>query len=331
MESFDLVIIGGGPVGLFSAFYAGRRNMKTSIIEASGELGGQPCNLYPEKEILDVPGLKKISGLEFTKRLIEQAESDHLTIIDQTKVENYEGDLAQGFKLRCDGSRGKEEILARSILITTGMGEITPRFLEVGGEERLKDKGVYYYLKTKELVSGKKVVVVGGGDSALDWLDLIDDVASEVHLVHRRDEFRAQEESIKKLKKSKAKLHLNAHITQIYGEEQVTGVQVLNTAGEKEEITCDVVLVAIGFHINLGSIGKWPLEMEKGSIVVKSDMETSVPGIFAAGDVAYTPGVGSSKLIVIGFGQGAIAVNTAKTRIDPAAAFFPGHSTGWKL
>lgn len=327
--NYDLIIIGGGPVGLFAAFYAGRRNLKTAIIETAQNLGGQPLALYPEKMILDLPGFKQICGQEFSERMIEQAQSEMLTVYTQTQVESYTGDLDNGFQLKCIGEAGPFTLQTRSILVTTGVGEISPRLLEVKGEDLFTQKGLYYFLTNTNLVRGKRVVVAGGGDSALDWVEMIHNIADEVHLVHRRDQFRAQEESIKQLHQSSARIHLNAQITDIMGDTHVTGVRI-SSATEAYDIPCDIILVAFGFHINLGPIAQWPLEKEKGSIRVLADMETSIPGIFAAGDVAFAPGVGSSKLLVIGMAQATIAVNTAKTRLDPKAKFFPGHSTNWK-
>lgn len=330
MQKFDLTIIGGGPVGLFSAFYACRRGMKTAIIEALPEVGGQPLNLYPEKEILDIPGIQNISGLDLSKSLFEQAQSINLTILTETKAQSYTGDLKEGFVLKCNTPGGDIEIISRAIVITTGVGEIKPREIDAPGEKEFDNKGVYYYLKDSAIVNNKRVVVVGGGDSALDWVNHISSRVKTIDLVHRSDAFRAQEESLRALELKNIYLHLNSRITKIHGTDFVTGVDIINNADETMHIKCDLVLAALGFHINLGSMSNWPLQTEKGSIVVKVNMETSVPGIFAAGDVTYTPGLGNSKLFVIGFSQATIAVNTAKTLIDTKASFFPGHSTSWK-
>ncbi len=330
MEKYDLVIIGGGPVGLFAAFYAGRRNMKTLMVEASEALGGLPYLIYSEKVILDIPGFSQVTGYELSKRLVEQSQSEMLTVMTETKVLSHEGNLESGFTLHCACKDGPKDIQASTVLIATGAGEISPRTIGVPGEESLKDKGVHYFIKSKEAIKGKKVVVIGGGDSALDWVDLVEDVAEEVRLVHRREEFRAQEESVRRLMASKTKLHLNAEVKAIHGEASVTAVEIFTEGTGSEIVGCDVVIIAFGFRIQLETLNSWGLELESGGIVVNQMMETNIPGIFAAGDVAYTPGVGSTKLIAIGFAQGTIAVNTAKTRIDPKAKFFPGHSTAWK-
>jgi thioredoxin reductase len=330
LKIYDLVIVGGGPVGLFASFYAGRRNMSTLIIEASDSLGGLPQTIYSEKWILDIPGFSNITGYDLSKRLIEQAQSDYLTIRTNTKVKSYQGDLSGGFTLHCEGVDGSEQIQARTILLATGVGQISSRKIGVPGEEEFKDNGVYYSIKSKDSVRGNKVVVVGGGDSALDWVDLIHDVASEIHLVHRREDFRAQEESVRRLMSSKVQLHLNAEVKAIEGSDAVQSVQILYKQGHKGTIPCEVVIVAFGFHIELDSLEQWGLKTEKEGVVVNHSMETNIPGVFAAGDVAFTPGIGTTKLIAIGFGQGTISVNTAKSRIDPKALFYPGHSTNWK-
>jgi ferredoxin/flavodoxin---NADP+ reductase len=330
MENFDLVIVGGGPIGLFSAFYAGRRNMKTLIVEAADVLGGLPYTIYPEKWILDVPGFPLVTGYDLSKRLVEQAQSDMVTVKTQATILSYEGSLEAGFKINYieDGVPG--QLSARTILLATGVGKITPRTLDVPGEETLQDRGVHYFIGSTDIVRGKRVVVVGGGDSALDWVDLMQGEASDIHLVHRRAEFRAQEESVRRLMDSAAQLHLNAEVSRIVGDEQVTSVEVIYKDGRLEVIPCDVVIIAFGFRVELGSLNDWGLEMDKGYVVVNHSMETNIPGIFAAGDVTCSPGIGSTKLLAIGFAQGTIAVNMAKMRSDSKAAFFPGHSTNWK-
>jgi len=326
MKKYDIVIIGGGPVGLFAAFYAGRRGMSTLIIEASDTLGGQPNTIYSEKWILDIPGQLRVTGYDLTKRLIEQAQSPYLTTLLNTKVISCQGSLEQGFTITCQNVQ--DNILASSVLIATGVGEITPQRIGLPREDTLK--GVHYYLQSKSIITGKKVVVLGGGDSALDWADFADGVASETHLVHRRDEFRAQEQSVRRLMASNVNLHLNGQVAALHGDDQLKGVDIQHKDSQLKHIPCDVLVVSFGFKIQLGGLENWGLTIEQNGVVVDNTLETNIPGIFAAGDVAHTPGLGNSKLIAIGFGQATIAVNAAKTRIDPKAKFFPGHSTNWK-
>ena len=329
MNVYDLIIVGGGPVGLFAAFYAGRRHMKTLVIEAADTLGGLPYSLYSEKWILDVPGFSQITGYDLSQKLIEQAQSDMLTVMTSTQVLSCEGDLSQGFIVSCQRDGKPVHIKTASLLLATGMGKITPRKMNVPGEDRFFSHGLDYSLRSLDEARGKRVVITGGGDSALDWADMLDGVAAEVRLVHRREDFRAQEESVRRLKASGVILHLNSQITSILGDQVVEGVEVLNDQKIKQTYPCDKVIVSFGAKIQLETFTSWGLCMEEGGLLVNNAMETNKPGIFAAGDVVYTPGVGSTKLIAIGFAQGVIAVNTAKTRIDPQARFFPGHSTAW--
>jgi len=354
---FDVTIIGGGPVGLFAAFYAGLRQMSVKIIDSLEELGGQLTALYPEKFVFDVAGFPKIYARDLAKNLIEQAMEYRPTIslgetvktltalktADDAKdaPPEIQGVVAEGRTVYCIKSDHGVHY-TRTIIISAGAGAFAPRKLSFGSDKAMEAKvaamenrGLYYSCKSKSLFADKRVLIAGGGDSAIDWaLNLRETAAggdgSGIILVHRRDQFRAHEDSVQKLQMTKAKILTFGEIRDVIAEHGHVKAVVLENTQTKETRTfeVDAVLVQFGFISSLGPIKDWPLDIVKSSIRVNHLLESNLPGIFAVGDVAtFEKPEAKLKLIVTGFGEAAIAVCAAKTRLDPHAKMFPGHSS----
>lgn len=321
---YDIIIIGAGPAGLFGAFYAGMRHMSTLIIDSLPEMGGQLVTLYPEKYVYDVPGFPKILAKDLARNLIEQAMQYNPAVQLEEQVVGLQ---------YVDGEKPIIEVVTtgctyqgRSVLVAAGVGAFAPNKLKVDGLEAFEGKGVYYFIKDKSVFKDKRLLVVGGGDSAVDWALSMHDIASKVTLIHRRDGFRAHESSIQQLFTSPVDVKLFNELQSVHGNEFVERATIINNkTQEMEDLDVDAILLNLGFKADLGPIKEWGLDIEKRSIVVDEHLATNIPGVYAAGDIAGT----SVKLdlIAIGFGQAVIAVNSAKTFVDPTAKLFPGHSS----
>ena len=320
---FDVTIIGGGPVGLFTAFYGGMRQASVKIIESLPQLGGQLSALYPEKYIYDVAGFPKILAQDLVNNLKEQTSKFEPTICLEQAVLNVEKQADGIFKLTTD----KEVHYSKTVIITAGNGAFQPRRLELDDAPKYEGKNLHYFVDDLNKFAGKKVVVCGGGDSAVDWALMLEPIAEEVTIVHRRDKFRAHEHSVENLKNSNVIIKTPYIPSELVGDGEVITQIVLEDAnGEhKETIDVDDVLVTFGFVSSLGPIKEWGLDIEKNSIIVNSKMETNIPGIYAAGDICTYDG--KVKLIASGFGEAPTAINNAKTYMDPKARVQPLHST----
>lgn len=321
----DLTIIGGGPTGLFAAFYAGVRGMSTRIVDSLPELGGQLMALYPEKYIFDVGGFPKVLAKDLVRGLVEQAMQFEPEIVldDEVRDLEREGDT---FVLRARTG----EYRSRTVVVAGGKGAFEPRELDVPGYEDFLHRGVHYAVKDPAAFAGQRVLIVGGGDSALDWALILKDHCSKVVLVHRREGFRAHEASVAQMEAACAagemELLTYHEVRSIGGNGTVESVTVFdNRTDQDTELEADAVLTFLGFKPDLGPIKRWGLELAKNRIVVNQLMETSVPGIYAAGDVVDYPG--KLDLIATGFSEAAIAVNNAVHRVNPDARVNPGHST----
>jgi thioredoxin reductase (NADPH) len=321
-EPYDLAIIGGGPSGLFAAFYAGLRGMRTLLVEALPELGGQLAVLYPEKYIYDVPGFPKILARDLVKLLVEQAMQFNPTVRLEEQVTNI---VPGGEKLMTLSTTGGE-YATRSILIAAGVGAFAPNKLDAPGVARLEGKGVSYFVRSKAGFAGKRMLIAGGGDSAVDWALNLQDTAQNITLIHRRDQFRAHEGSLRDLAASRTDVRLFYELREVHGDDRVEGVTIVNNQTKEElYLPMDAELLQLGFKADMGPIKNWGLSLEKRSLRVNTSMATNMPGVYAAGDIAG--GDVKLDLIAVGFGQAAIAVNSAKTYIDPKARLFPGHSS----
>ncbi|MGK9182098.1 NAD(P)/FAD-dependent oxidoreductase [Priestia filamentosa] len=319
---FDLTIIGGGPVGLFTAFYAGMRQASVKIIESLPQLGGQLSALYPEKYIYDIAGFPKIRAQELIHNLKEQMSEFNPTICLNQSVNKLEKESNGVFKL----ITSTDTHYSKAIIITAGNGAFQPRKLELPEEGKYVQSNLHYFVDDLNKFAGKQVVIFGGGDSAVDWALMLEPIAEKVTLVHRRDKFRAHEHSVKTLSKSKVNVLTPFVPVELIGDKKIEQVLLEEVKGERKEIIdVDEVIVNYGFLSSLGPIKDWGLALEKNSIIVNSKMETNVEGIYAAGDICtYT---GKVKLIASGFGEAPTAVSNAKVYIDPTAKVQPLHST----
>jgi ferredoxin/flavodoxin---NADP+ reductase len=322
---YDLTIIGGGPAGIFTAFYGGMRQCSVKIIESMPQLGGQLAALYPEKYIYDVAGFSKVRAQELVNSLVEQAQHFSPAIALEERVLDLKK-LEDKFEVVTD----KGTHYSKAVIITAGVGAFEPRRLENPEAAGFEGKNLHYFVNDLNMFAGKRVVVFGGGDSAVDWALMLEPIAKEVHIIHRRDKFRAHEHSVENLMNSKVNVLTPYELKELRGGERIEEVVIYeNKSKEEKVIPVDAVVVNFGFISSLGPIKNWGLELEKGSIVVNSKMETNIPGIYAAGDIATYPG--KIKLIAVGFGEAPTAVNNAKTYIDPDAKVQPGHSSSMSI
>ncbi|SLL35597.1 thioredoxin-disulfide reductase [Mycobacteroides abscessus subsp. abscessus] len=319
---YDITVIGGGPVGMFTAFYGGMRQATVKIIESLPALGGQLTALYPEKYIYDIAGFPKIRAQELVDNLEEQMKKFEQSIVLEQAVQTVEKQGDGIFKITTD----KEVHYSKTIIITAGNGAFQPRKLELEQAKDYENNNLYYFINDLNQFAGKKVMVFGGGDSAVDWALMLEPIADTVYLAHRRDKFRAHEHSVENLKNSKVNIKTPYIPSELVGDEEIKQVILENvTTQEKEIIDVDAVIVNYGFVSSLGPIKEWGFDIQKNSIVVNSKMETNIPGIYAAGDICTYDG--KVKLIATGFGEAPTAVNNAKTYMDPKARVQPLHST----
>lgn len=326
MNLVDVTIIGGGPCGLFASFYAGLRGMSVRIIDSLPELGGQLTALYPEKYVYDMPGFPKVLAKDLAANLIAQGTQFDPELVLEETAERLEREDDHYVLVTAKGKR----LPTRTVIISAGAGAFSPTKIGIEREEEFAGVGVHYGVRDKSVFKDKRLVIVGGGDSAFDWCLNLMDVAKEITLVHRRDVFKAHEDSVEKVKASPVQMKLFRAVQELHGNGSLTGVTLLDTqTKETEHHEADHVIVNIGFKSSLGPLKEWGLQIEKNQIVVNDQYETNLPGVFAVGDVCT---FGSKiKLIATGVGEAATAVCFAKTRLDPAAKLFPGHSSDMNL
>ncbi|HEX2092927.1 MAG TPA: NAD(P)/FAD-dependent oxidoreductase [Longimicrobiaceae bacterium] len=328
----DVTIVGGGPTGLFAAFYAGLRGISCRIVDALPQLGGQLMALYPEKYIFDVGGLPRILAKDLARNMIEQGTQFGPEVVLETEVQTL---VREDGLLRLGTPRG--EFLSRTVVITAGKGALTPRVLECPGWEELSRarSGVYTHVHQPEEFRGRRVLLVGGGDSAVDWVLGLQGIASEVTLIHRRNEFRAHSASVREMRaleaQGKVSILTPFEVRALEGDGACVRRATLfdNQTNEERTLEVDAVVALLGFKPDLGPIGTWGLELEKNSIKVSQVMETNIPGVYAAGDVVHYPG--KLELIATGYGEAAVAVNNAVHFLNPKARVNPGHSTNLKI
>jgi thioredoxin reductase len=313
--SVDVLIVGAGPVGLFGAYYAGVRGLSTAVLDSLPEPGGQITAMYPEKAIFDVAGFPAIRGRELVANLVAQAAPfSPGYLLGQQAIGMERGD-----QLVVTTSTGAR-VRTKAIIVTGGIGTFTPRPLPTG--EELLGHGVVHFVPDPSEYAGLDVVIVGGGDSAVDWALLLEPIAKSVAIVHRRAAFRAHPHSVEVLAATSVRMVTEAQVARVVGD-PVSAVHV--TVGDVlHELPCDRLVAALGFIANLGPLLEWGMKIEqKRHIVVDTTMASSVPGVFASGDICEYPG--KVRLIATGFGEVATAVNNAVAYIDPSASVFPGH------
>ena len=320
-ELFDVAIIGGGPVGQYAAYYAGLRGMKTKVIDSLPQLGGQLSALYPEKYIFDVAGYAKVYARDLVDNLSEQMMQYGPTLALDEKVVK----LTSNGVITMETEKGRMHY-AKSAIIAAGVGAFMPRKIAQAGLEELEGRGLHYFVTDKSVLAGKRLLVVGGGDSAFDWTLNLHDSAQSIMQIHRSDKYKAHEDTIEKVLALPIDFKPFHEVKQVHGEEHVEGVTIFdNRTKEEFYYPCDEILFSLGFLTNLGPIKQWGFEIVGNSINVNTRMETNITGVYGAGDIVTYDG--KLKLIATGFGEAATAVNHAKAHVDPAAKVNPGHSS----
>jgi ferredoxin/flavodoxin---NADP+ reductase len=313
----DITIIGAGPVGLAAAYYAGHRDATVCMVESLGQLGGQVAAVYPEKHVYDVAGHPKILGQKLVDLCVEQGLQFGADVHLGEEVANLERIAQNGEDLLSLTTHSGKRFLSRALIITAGHGAFEPRKLEIEDIDSWEGRGLHYFVRRKDVFRGKTCVIVGGGDSALDWtLGLQDTADLPITLVHRRDRFRALESSMNEARRLEAEgavRILTPHeVREVHGDGTIEAVTIENTAtGEVARHDCDALITLLGFVSHLGAIAEWGIELE-GKRQIKIDpmtCETSMPRVYAAGDVAGYPG--KITLITVGMGEAAIAANNA--------------------
>lgn len=323
-KQYDITIIGGGPVGLIAAFYAGLRGMTVKIIESLSELGGQPAILYPEKVIYDIPAYPALTGAELTDNLIKQISrfEDRTTVCLKEEVQSFEKNN-QGFTIQTN----KGQHSSKAIIIACGNGAFAPRTLGLEGEESFAEKNIFYNVHQLDQFAGKNVVICGGGDSAVDWALALYGLAESVTIVHRRDAFRAHEHSVELLKASGVKILTPYIPNQLIGENGQVSQIVLQKVKSEDSLTLDLdaLIVSFGFSTSNKNLKNWQLDYKRSSILVNHLYQTNQEGVFAIGDAADYEG--KVDLIATGFGEAPIAVNQAINYIYPERDNRIVHST----
>ena len=325
-ETKDITIIGGGPTGIFASFYAGMRGATAQIVDALPELGGQLTALYPEKYIFDVAGVPRVLAKDLVRSLVEQAAQFHQPAHLGQRVVGLEQD-GDGFVLVTETDR----FPSRAVLVAAGIGAFSPRRLPQPFAADWYGHGVHEVVKDPEAFRGRRVVIIGGGDSAFDWAHQLLGRAASVTLVHRSDRFRAHAATVAEVTAAagagRAELLTYCELAAIRGGNGTLEAITISDRKAKtsRDIPCDAVLPMLGFVSDIGPLAGWGLSIEKDEIVVNSQMETGRPGIYAAGDITTYPG--KLKLIATGFAEAATAVNQAVHWIYPEKKVDPGHSS----
>ncbi len=314
---YDITIIGAGPVGLSAAYYAGHREATVCILESLEQLGGQVAAVYPEKHVYDVAGHPKIQGQALVDLCAEQGLQYGAEVLLGEEVR----ELVSGDETLTIATASGKSIETRTIIVTAGHGAFEPRKLGIDGIDEWEGRGLHYFVRQKDVFAGKSCVIVGGGDSALDWtLGLQDTANLPITLVHRRDRFRGLESSVTEARRleeeGKVRIFTTAEVREARGDGVLASVVIEETeTGELTEVPCEALITLLGFHSHLGSIADWGLELHGKRQVLVNPMtcETTLPGVYAAGDVAGYEG--KITLITIGMGEAAIAANNAIARI----------------
>jgi thioredoxin reductase (NADPH) len=317
MIQTDICIIGAGPVGLFAIFEAGLLKMRCHVIDYLPQVGGQLSEIYPKKPIYDIPGFPTVMAQELVDNLMKQAEPFHPTFTLGERVESLEQQEDGTFLIT---SNEGTQIKAKVVAIAGGLGCFEPRKPDLENLAQFENKGVDYIVKDPEKYRNKRVVIAGGGDSALDWAIYLADVCSEISLVHRGETFRGAPDSADKVKKlsdeGRLRLYLNSNVTALHGENHLNAVTISNKSGESTLVETDYFLPLFGLSPKLGPIANWGLNLDKNAIVVNTeDYSTGVRGIYAIGDINTYPG--KLKLILCGFHEAALMMQSAYEIVNP--------------
>lgn len=324
--SVDLLIVGAGPVGLFAAYYAGFRGLTVAVVDSLPEPGGQVTAMYPEKQIFDIAGFPAVRGRELVERLVAQARPfDPVYVLGNRAdvLERLPGEDVGPGSFVVVTNQGKR-LAAKAVIIAGGIGTFSPRPLPAA--KKYEGKGLAYFVRSFDEYAGADVVIVGGGDSAFDWAQALHPVATSVTLVHRRSTFRAHPRTVDAVRSTGVEIITDAQVSKVLGGEGIESVEVVEKDDGVRAMPCQKVIAALGFTANLGPLLEWGVTVEsRRHIPVDSAMRTDVPGVFSAGDINDYPG--KVRLIAVGFGEAATAVNNAAHHINPRTSIFPGHST----
>lgn len=330
MIKTDILIIGAGPTGLFAVFEAGLLKLKCHLIDALPQIGGQLAEIYPKKPIYDIPGFPEVLAGELVDNLMEQCKQFQPGFTLGERAETIEKLEDGSFVVTTNkGTRHNAPVVA----IAGGLGSFEPRKPLIHNLEDFEGKGVDYFIKNPEKYRDKKVIIAGGGDSALDWSIFLAEIASEVTLIHRRNEFRGALDSVEKVQELKNNGKINlitpAEVIGLLGDRKLKGVVVSQAQHiQKEfEIECDKFIPLFGLAPKLGPISNWGLEIEKNAIKVNNslDYQTNIPGIFAIGDVNIYPG--KLKLILCGFHEATLMCQAAYQIINPGKKYVLKYTT----
>ena len=327
VEQTDVAIIGAGPVGLFAVFECGMLKMRCHVLDALELAGGQCTALYPEKPIYDIPGYPRIEASELVRQLEAQAAPFKPVYHLGHQVEKV---TAAGDRFRVETANGVA-VDAAAVIIAAGVGAFGPNRPPLAGIEAYEGKSVHYLVKRREDFRGKRIVIAGGGDAALDWVLSLAELAEHIYVIHRRPKFRAAPESVARMealaKAGKVELVVPYQLHGLEGEGgQLSAVTVATLDGAVRRLEADTLLPFFGLAMNLGPIARWGLNLDHNHILVDpASSETSVPGIFAVGDIAHYPG--KLKLILCGFSEAALAAHAIHPRLHPGQALHFEYST----
>jgi len=324
-HTVDLAIVGAGPTGLYAAYYAGFRGLSAAIVDSLEEPGGQIAALYPEKPIYDVAGFPSVLGKDLVAGCVAQAATYDPTYLLGHRAEQLVRVDPEDERSRLRLTTDQGVVLdAGAVLIAGGIGTFSPRPLP--GSDVWVGRGLVHFVRDLEALRGQRVLIVGGGDSAVDWGIALDGLAADVTLIHRRDRFRAHEGSVGRLLASGVDVRVHHEVRRIEGDAAVERVVMFdNRTDEETTLDVDVVIAALGFTADLGPLRSWDVEHDGRRVMVDSRGATSMPGVYAAGDVVDYPG--KVPLISSGFGEAATAVNNAAVWLDPSARLMSGHSS----
>ncbi len=311
MKNTDVIIIGAGPVGLFAVFELGLNNMSCELIDILDKPGGQCAELYPEKPIYDIPAIPECTGQEITEALLKQIEPFNYNLNLSQMVESIERQTDGSFIVTTDiGNKFQAPV----VVIAAGGGSFMPKKPPIPNIDKYENKSVFYAVRKREQFVGKNIVIVGGGDSALDWTLNLQPIAEKVTLIHRRDEFRAAPDSVTKIMQLRNQGLIDfkiGQVTELVGENgNLNSIKIKNSEKEIEELECDNLLPFFGLTMKLGPIADWGLNLDRNLIPVNTEnFETSEAGIFSIGDINYYPG--KLKLILSGFHEAALMAQKA--------------------
>lgn len=298
--AYDVVVIGGGPVGLAAGVFCAHRRLSTLVLEAE-KLGGQLSHVYPSKSVYDYPGYLAIEASELGALFVEHARESGCELREQEEVTDLR---RKGDRLEVVTPKGR--YATRAVIVALGMGTFEPRRLDIPGELELEGRGVHYRVLDRQAFQGRRVVVVGGGDSALENALSLVAVAQQVTLVHRRDEFRAMEKTVEAVRRAPIEVLTDTEVVRILGEGRVEGCVLFhNRSGDEAVREVDDVVIQIGLHPRIQLLRDWGLEVGDGTVRVGADMRTSLEGVYACGDVVTHPG--KDLRITTGIGEAAIA------------------------